>query len=229
MKKVLSILLIFVLIVAFSGTALAGEAPSAMSYFTNPNYNKTFTAEDGLQHTMAVTWVGETWNKVGTVIYSINYEETYQRGTDSYIDVKSATEIYENARPSYPNCTEYSVYTVKWYGDGSSEVVSDYRPASLPDLTPNPTPVPTPEPTVPPTPCTYPHTPRHELTVEPTVEPTATPVPTVPPVVAPSPALEAVTGLAPSPDDLYDTAYGRCNCRRTHTGHGYITVRVGLG
>ena len=194
MKKVLSILLIFVLIVAFSGTALAGEAPSAMSYFTNPNYNKTFTAEDGLQHAMAVTWVGETWNKVGTVIYSINYEETYQRGNDSYIDVKSATEIYENAGPSYPNCTEYSVYTVKWYGDGSSEVAYDYRPASLPD----PTTAPTPEPTVPPTPAPTP-TPTPEPTVEPTIKPTATPVPTVTPVVTPSPASEAMTGVAPSP------------------------------
>ena len=66
-----------------------------MSYFTNPNYNKTFAAEDGLQHTMTVKWVGETWNKIGTVIYSINYEETYQRGNDSYIDVKSAMEYFE--------------------------------------------------------------------------------------------------------------------------------------
>ena len=193
MKKSIAMLFILIcVIIAFSETVLAAEAPSGMSYFTNPNYNKTFTAEDGLQHTMAVTWVGETWNKVGTVIYSINYEETYQRGNDSYIDVKSLTEIYENVRPSYPDCPEYSVYTVKWYGDGSSEVVYDYRTAPAPDPTPVPTPVPTPKPT--PTPA-----PTPEPTLEPTVTPTATPVSTNTPAVATSPTPEEMAEVLPSP------------------------------
>lgn len=165
-----------------------------MSYFTNPNYNKTFTAEDGLQHTMTVTWMGETWNKVGTVIYSINYEETYQRGSDSYIDVKSDMEYFENARPSYPDSPEYSVYQVKWYRDGSSGVLSDYRTAPAPDPTPVPTPVPTPKPTLTPTPA-----PTPEPTVEPKVTPTVTPVPTITPVVTPSPTPEAMVEVLPSP------------------------------
>ena len=193
MRKSITMLLAFIFVViAFSGMALAAEAPSAMSYFTNPNYNKTFTA--GLQHTMTVTWVGETWNKVGTVIYSINYEETYQRGNDSYIDLKSSTEIYENVRPSYPGCPEYSVYQVKWYRDGSSEVLSDYRTAPAPDPTPVPTPVPTPKPTPVPTPA-----PTPEPTVEPTVKPTTTPLPTNTPIVIPSPTPEAMAEELPSP------------------------------
>lgn len=193
-KSIISIIIFAFVVVAFSGMAQAADTTSAMSYFTNPNYNKTFTAEDGLQHTMTVTWVGETWNKVGTVIYSINYEETYQRGDDSYIDVKSLTEIYENVRPSYPDCPEYSVYTVKWYRDGSSEIVYDYRTAPAPDPTPVPTPVPTPKPTPTPTPA-----PTPEPTVEPTVTPTATPVPTNTPVVTPSPTPEAMGEVLPSP------------------------------
>jgi len=191
-KSIISIIIFAFVVVAFSGMAQAADTTSAMSYFTNPNYNKTFTAEDGLQHTMTVTWVGETWNKVGTVIYSINYEETYQRGSDSYIDVKSDMEYFENARPSYPDSPEYSVYQVKWYSDGSSEILSDYRTAPAPDPTPVPTPVPTPKPT--PTPTLAP---TPEPTVEPTVTPTATPEPTNTPVVTSSPT--PMVEVLPSP------------------------------
>lgn len=131
----------------FAGTAFAGTAPDAASYFTHSGYNKTYTGEDGTGHTMTVKWVGETWNKLGTVIYSINYEDVYQKDGSTYIDVMSATEIYENARPTYPDSKRHSVYQVKWYADGSKEVVSDYRPAE-PEETPAQTvkPEETPEP-----------------------------------------------------------------------------------
>lgn len=139
MKRPIAVFLIFACtFLLFAGTAFAGAAPDAASYFTYPGYNKTYTGEDGLSHTMTVKWVGETWNKLGTVIYSINYEDVYQRDANTYIDVMSATEIYENARPTYPDSPQHSVYQVKWYADGRKEVVSDYRPAE-PEETPTQT------------------------------------------------------------------------------------------
>lgn len=132
MKRLIILIFTFVCVaLLFAGTAFAGAAPEAASYFTHSGYNKTYTGEDGTSHTMTVKWVGETWNKLGTVIYSINYEDVYQKDGNTYIDVMSATEIYENARPTYPNSERHSVYQVKWYADGSKEVVSDYRPAEL--------------------------------------------------------------------------------------------------
>lgn len=130
MKRLIILIFTFACVaLLFAGAAFAGTAPEAASYFTHSGYNKTYTGEDGTSHTMAVKWVGETWNKLGTVIYSINYEDVYQKDGNTYIDVMSATEIYENARPTYPDSERHSVYQVKWYTDGSKEVVSDYRPA----------------------------------------------------------------------------------------------------
>ena len=185
MKRPLAVFFIFVCaFVIFAGTAFAGSAPAATSYFTNSSYNKTYTGDDGLNHTMKVTWVGETWNKVGTVIYSINYEDVYQQDANTYIDVKSATEIYENARPTYPDSPQHSVYQVKWYSDGHKEVISDYRPAS-PEQTPAPTPTKNPTPA----PSTKPEaTPSAASTGKATTEPTnkATPKPTVTPTSPPA-------------------------------------------
>jgi len=175
MKRILAIFLISICIATtFSGKALAGSAPDAMSYFTNESYNKTYLAGDGLEHHMSVKWVGETWNKVGTVIYSINYEDVYQNGDNSYIDVKSATEIYENARPTYPDCSEFSVYQVKWYLDGGKQVISDYRTSATPAPTAKPTATSTP--TVEPTNTQFvTNSPTVKHTNKPTVEPTITP------------------------------------------------------
>ena len=137
MKKIISLFITFICIFTlFTGTAMA--APTAMSYFTDSSYNKTYMGDDGLTHTMTVTWVGETWNKDGTIIYSINYEDVYENGDNIYIDVKSATEIYENARSTYPDNTEYIVYQVKWYPDGHSEVISDNRIVSTAEPTAEP-------------------------------------------------------------------------------------------
>lgn len=145
MKRLIILIFTFACVsLLFTGTAFAGTAPDAASYFTHPGYNKTYTGEDGTSHTMTVKWVGETWNKLGTVIYSINYEDVYQKDGNTYIDVMSATEIYENARPSYPDNERHSVYQVKWYANGSQEVVSDYRPTE-PEQTSSPTPTEQPE------------------------------------------------------------------------------------
>ena len=134
MKKIISLFITVICIFAlFAGTAFA--APTAMSFFTDSSYNKAYMGDDGLTHTMTVTWVGETWNKVGSVIYSINYEDVYENGDNIYIDVKSATEIYENARSTYQDSTEYIVYQVKWYPDGDSEVISDNRAVSTSEPT----------------------------------------------------------------------------------------------
>lgn len=175
MKRPFAIFLVFAsVLLLFTGTALAGTAPSAMSYFTNPGYNKTYTGEDSLNHTMTVIWVGETWNKLGAVIYSINYEDVYQRDGNTYIDVMSATEIFENARPSYPDSPKHSVYQVKWYADGSKEVISDYRPAE-PEQTPPPAQTEQPEATpTPTTPSPAPATPSAKPTT-PSPKPTSTP------------------------------------------------------
>ena len=142
MKKTISLFITFIcILILFTGTALA--TPTAMSFFTDSSYNKTYMGDDGLSHTVTVTWVGEIWNKIGTVIYSINYEDVYENGDNIYIDVKSATEIYENARSTYPNSTEYIVYQVKWYPDGHSEVISDNRTAAISEPTAEPTKTPT--------------------------------------------------------------------------------------
>lgn len=141
MKRLIILIFTFACVaLLFAGTAFAGTAPEAASYFTHSGYNKTYTGEDGVSHTMTVKWVGETWNKLGTVIYSINYEDVYQKDGNTYIDVMSATEIYENAKPSYRDSQQHSVYQVRWYADGSNEVVSDYRPAQTaqPEETPEP-------------------------------------------------------------------------------------------
>ena len=142
MKKTISLFITVICILTFfTGTAMA--APTAMSYFTDSSYNKTYMGDDGLSHTMTVTWVGETWNKAGTVIYSINYDDVYENGDNFYIDVKSATEIYENASLTYPDSTEYIVYQVKWYPDGDSEVISDNRTAATSEPTAEPAKIPT--------------------------------------------------------------------------------------
>lgn len=136
MKKPIAVFFIIIFVLAvFPGTAFAGSAPTAMSYFTNPDYNKTYKGDDGLNHIMTVIWVGETWNKAGTVIYSINYEDVYQKGGDTYIEAKSTTEIYEKSRPIYSDSPEYSIYQVQWYQDGHKEVISDERSDSTPEQT----------------------------------------------------------------------------------------------
>lgn len=174
MKRPITIFFIFAVFACafllFSGSALAGTAPDAANYFTHPGYNKTYTGEDGANHTMTVKWVGETWNKLGTVIYSINYEDVYQKDGNTYIDVMSAAEIYENARQTYPDSPQHSVYQVKWYADGSKEIVSDYRPTA-PEETPPPAQTEQPEATPPATSSPEP----------------ATPVPTQPPATASKP------------------------------------------
>lgn len=149
MKRLIILIFTFACVsLLFAGTAFAGTAPDAASYLTHSGYNKTYAGEDGTSHTMTVKWVGETWNNLGTVIYSINYEDVYQKDGNTYIDVMSATEIYENARPTYPDSPQHNVYQVKWYVDGSKEVVSDYRPAE-PEQTSSPTQTEQPEATAP--------------------------------------------------------------------------------
>jgi hypothetical protein len=113
MKRLIILIFTFACVsLLFAGTAFAGTAPDAASYFTHSGNNKTYTGEDGTSHTMTVKWVGEPWNKLGTVIYSINYEDVYQKDGNTYIDVMSATEIYENARQTYPDSERHSVYQV---------------------------------------------------------------------------------------------------------------------
>jgi len=129
-RSIAAILILLCASLLLAGTALAGSSPTAESFFTDSGYNKTYTDDGGLEHTATVTWVGETWNKVGTVIYSINYEDVYQKDGNMYIDAMSATEIYEDARSSYPDSSEYCVYSVNWYVSGSTEVIYDYRTAA---------------------------------------------------------------------------------------------------
>ena len=146
MKKTLIMFIIFICIFALlPGVALA-DVPNAMSYFTDSSYNRSYTDDVGLKHTIAVTWVGETWNKVGTVIYSINYEETYHNGEEYYTLVDSAIEIYENEKPAYPDSNEFIVYQVKWYPDRSMKVICDYRSVETTTLTEEPTEFPVDEP-----------------------------------------------------------------------------------
>lgn len=177
MKRHIAILLIFICAFLFSiGSAFAKSAPNAMSFFTNSSYNKTYTDNDGFEHTMTVTWVGETWNKVGAVIYSINYEDVYERDGAIYTGVKSTTKIFENARPTYPDSPEHSVYRVNWYRNGSKKVIFDHRSAA-----PEPTPAPTPKPTASPkpTPTVTPEmlvVPKPASTPKPVLEPVNTPV-----------------------------------------------------
>lgn len=207
-----AILILACAFLLLTGTALAGSAPDAMSYFTSSKYNRTYTGSDGLEHAVRVTWVGETWNKVGTVIYSINYEDVYQQDDSTFIDVKSDTEIYENARPAYPNSEQYSVYQVKWYPNGSKEVVSDYRPAE-PTATPAASPISEPprEPMAQPT--TTPMTTESAASkpvqnVKPSVTPsseaeapvsTSNPLPSDSPVPSGTESLEQASTITPSP------------------------------
>ncbi len=210
MKKHLAILLILICaFLLFTGSAFAKSAPNAMSFFTNSSYNKTYIDGDGIEHTMTVKWVGETWNKVGTVIYSINYEDVYQIDGNTYIDVKSTTKIYENARQSYPDSPEHSVYQVKWYPDGSQKVVSDYRsaepeptPTSKPTEKPEATPSATPAPTTKTTPSSTPAAkdqastkPKENVTPKPMPEPITANSEIAPKDTIPSDAIPAISEM----------------------------------
>jgi hypothetical protein len=191
MKKTISFLVTFAcLFVLFVGTALASSTPTAMSYFSNSKYNKTYTGDDGLQHTMKVLWVGETWNKVGTVIYFIDYADSYDKDGDHYTSENADTVYFDNARPEYPDSSQYRVYSVKWYPDGHYTVLYDYRPSSTPE--PTNTPVPTAKPTATPTvkaspkptsskPSTKPATATPAATPEQTPSTTPTVIPTTTP------------------------------------------------
>jgi len=171
MKTFVITVLIILILLLFTGTVFAGSVPDAVSYFTDSSYNKIYTDDDGIVHTMTVTWVGETWNKLGAVRYIIYYEDVYEKDGAIYTTVKSSSKIYENARPTYPDSPEHTVYRINWYRDGGSVVIFDYR-FTVSEPTPTPTPTPTPKPTPMPTP-----TPTPKPTPEPTAEPVSTSTP----------------------------------------------------
>lgn len=199
MRKLIITIFFILTFLLFTGTVFAGSVPDAMSYFTNSSYNKTYTDDDGIVHTMTVTWVGETWNKVGTVIYSINFNDIYEKDGANYTVVDSSTKSYKNARPTYPDSSEHSVYRVNWYRDGSSVVIFDYRyTVSEPTPTTTPTPKPTPTPAATPTP-----TPTSEP--NPMSTPTATPEPAPEAVVIPT-STPVITSVAMIEDeDIQET------------------------
>jgi hypothetical protein len=185
MKRTIVSLFVFICtIVAFMGTALAGSAPSAMSYFSNQVYNKDFVDDQGITHTAKASQVSEIWNKAGSVMYIIQTKETYTdaEGND-HIEIRDDTKIFANACPKYPDSQRQTVYRAEWYPDGHSQVVYDYRPAATPTPAPaSSTPVTTPSPTIQPTakPTAMPKAkptvkPTAKSTAKPTLEPTASP------------------------------------------------------
>ena len=214
MKKYIAGILAFVFIcAAISGTALAASVPSAMTYFTSTEYNKTFDDDLGNSHTLKATKVTEVWNKAGNVLHIIETKETYTDGDgNEHIIVRDDSKIYNNACPKYPDSSQQTVYRVEWFPDGHSTVIYDHRPAStpIPTATPKPTVKPTAKPTARPT-----VKPTLKPTVAPTVKPTVAPttiqqtsptaspgatpeltaLPTATPVVSPSPSPSVMASI----------------------------------
>lgn len=197
MKKLIAALFAFIFIfVAFTSTALAGSAPSAMSYFSSKAYNKTFVDDQGITHTVKASQVSEVWNKAGSILYIIETKETYtDTDGNDHIIVKDDSKIYSNACPKYPDNSHQTVYRVEWYPDGHSTVIYDYRPASTP--TPKATPKPTARPTVRPTAKPTPK-PTATPTIRPTTTPAESPVATLEPTATPTET--PVTTSSPSPE-----------------------------